>query len=140
MELEEFDTFWEILDNLLNSVLYVLLGLGFLHILQMPKVLVVSIMVIIFNLIGRFGSVGASSLFAGKLPNGYDKLSFTKLLTWGGLRGGLCVALAMSTQSMLPTEIYHIILGGTYAIVAFTTIVQGMTMQKVYQGIEAKLK
>ena len=140
MELEEFDTFWEILDNLLNSVLYVLLGLGFLHILQMPKVLVVSILVIIFNLIGRFGSVGASSLFAGKLPDGYDKLNFTKLLTWGGLRGGLCVALAMSTQSMLPTEIYHIVLGGTYAIVAFTTIVQGMTMQKVYQGIEAKLK
>ena len=140
MELEEFDTFWEILDNLLNSILYVLLGLGFLHILQMSKVLLVSVLVVIFNLIGRFSSVGAVSLFAGKLPDGYDKLSFTKLLTWGGLRGGLCVALAMSTQSMLPTEIYHIVLGGTYAIVFFTTIVQGMTMQKVYQGIEAKLK
>lgn len=140
MELEEFDAFWEILDNLLNSVLYVLLGLGFLHILQMPNVLLVSILVIIFNFIGRFGSVGISSLFAGKLPDGYDKLSFTKLLTWGGLRGGLCVALAMSTQSMLPAEIYHIILGGTYAIVSFTTIVQGMTMTKVYRGIEAKLK
>ena len=140
MELEEFDVFWEILDNLLNSVLYVLLGLGFLHILQMSKVLLVSILVVIFNLIGRFGSVGAASLFAGKLPVGYDKLSLTKLLTWGGLRGGLSVALAMSTQSMLPPNIYHIVLGGTYAIVFFTTIVQGMTMKKVYQGIKAKLK
>lgn len=140
MELKEFDTFWEILDNLLNSVLYVLLGLGFLHILQMSKVLIVSVLVVIFNLIGRFCSVGTASLLAGKLPDGYDKLSFAKLLTWGGLRGGLSVALAMSTQDMLPTGIYHIVLGGTYAIVFFTTIVQGMTMKKVYQGIEAKLK
>lgn len=140
MELEEFDTFWGILDNLLNSVLYVLLGLGFLHILQMSKVLLVSVLVVIFNLLGRFCSVGATSLFAGKLPDGYDKLSFTKLLTWGGLRGGLSVALAMSTQSMLPAEIYHIVLGGTYAIVFFTTIVQGISMKKVYQRIEAKLK
>lgn len=139
MELKEFDTFWEILDNLLNSVLYVLLGLSFLHILQMPRVLVVSVLVVIFNLVGRFGSVGAASLFAGKLPDGYDKLSFVKLLTWGGLRGGLSVALAMSTQDMLPAGIYHIVLGGTYAIVFFTTIVQGMTMKKVYKGIEAKI-
>lgn len=140
MELEEFDTFWEISDNLLNSVLYVLLGLSFLHILQMPRVLRVSVLVVIFNLIGRFGSVGVSSLLAGKLPDGYDKLSFAKLLTWGGLRGGLSVALAMSTQDMLPPKIYHIVLGGTYAIVFFTTIVQGMTMKKVYQRIEAKLR
>lgn len=140
MELAEFDAFWDILDNLLNSVLYVLLGLSFLHILQMSNVLIVSVLVVIFNLIGRFGSVGIASLFAGQLPDGYDKLSFTKLLTWGGLRGGLCVALAMSTYNMLPDTVYHLVLGGTYAIVFFTTIVQGITMQKVYQGIEAKMK
>ena len=140
MELEEFDTFWDILDNLLNSVLYVLLGLSFLHVLQMPNVLLMSVLVVIFNLIGRFGSVGASALVAGELPDGYDKLSFTKLLTWGGLRGGLCVALAMSTQDMIPPEIYNIVLGGTYAIVFFTTVVQGMTMTKVYRRIESKLK
>lgn len=140
MELTEFDTFWDILDNLLNSVLYVLLGLSFLHILQMSRVFMVSILVVIFNLIGRFGSVGMASVFAGELPDGYDKLSFVKLLTWGGLRGGLSVALAMSTQDMLPAGIYHIVLGGTYAIVFFTTIVQGMTMKKVYQRIEAKIE
>lgn len=140
MELEEFDTFWDILDNLLNSVLYVLLGLSFLHVLQMPMVLLMSVLVVIFNLIGRFGSVGLSALFAGELPDGYDKLNFTKLLTWGGLRGGLCVALAMSTQSMLSPDIYNIVLGGTYAIVFFTTVVQGMTMPKVYHRIESKLK
>lgn len=139
MDLAEFDTFWDILDNFLNSILYVLLGLSFLHIIQMPHVFIVSILVVIFNLIGRFSSVGISSLFAGTLPDGYDKLSFTKLLTWGGLRGGLSVALAMSTQDMLPPDIYHIVLGGTYAIVFFTTIIQGITMKKVYQRIETKM-
>lgn len=135
MSLEQYDTFWEILDNLLNSVLYVLLGLSFLHILQMPNVLLMSVLVIVFNLIGRSGSVGLMTLFAGKLPDGYGKGSFVKLLTWGALRGGLSVALAMSTRDMLSDEVYFLILGGTYAIVFFTTIVQGMTMKKVYQSL-----
>lgn len=140
LELEQFDIFWGILDNLLNSVLYVMLGLSFIQILQMPYVLILSIMAIIINLIGRSGSVAISSLFVKTLPDGYNKSSFTKLLTWGGLRGGLCVALAMSTQELVNNDIYYIILGGTYAIVFFTTIVQGMTMPAVYRRIEENLK
>lgn len=140
LELEQFDIFWGILDNLLNSVLYVMLGLSFIQILQMPYVLILSVMAIIINLIGRSGSVALSSAFMKTLPDGYNKSSFTKLLTWGGLRGGLCVALAMSTQELVSNDIYYIILGGTYAIVFFTTIVQGMTMPAVYRRIEDNLK
>lgn len=140
LELEQFDIFWGILDNLLNSVLYVMLGLSFIQILQMPYVLILSVMAIIINLIGRSGSVALSSVFMKTLPDGYNKSSFTKLLTWGGLRGGLCVALAMSTQELVSNDIYYIILGGTYAIVFFTTIVQGMTMPAVYRRIEDNLK
>ncbi len=140
MELEQFDGFWEILDSLLNSLLYVMLGLSFYHILQMPYVFLTSCAAIVINLIGRSSSVGAMSLLSGELPDEYDKLSFIKLLTWGGLRGGLSVALAMSTQSFLDSDAYCIVLGGTYAIVFFTTIVQGMTMSKVYQRIETKRK
>ncbi len=139
LELALFDDFWSILDNLFNSVLYVLLGLSFINLLQMPMVLRMSLLVIMFNLLGRSGSVGMMSLLAGKLPDGYDKTSFVKLLTWGGLRGGLSVALAMSTREMLPEDVYFILLGGTYAIVFFTTIVQGLTMQNVYRRIESAL-
>ena len=139
IDLQEFDTFWEILDNLLNSILYVIMGLTFVHILQMPQVLLISCFAVIFNLIGRSSSVGLATLFAGKLPNGYDKLSFIKLLTYGGLRGGLSIALAMSTREMVATETYNIILGSTYAIVFFTTVVQGMTMKQVYRRIEKKI-
>ena len=138
MELQQFDSFWEILDNLLNSVLYVILGLSFLHILQMPDVFLLSLVAIAANLLARSGSLGISVLFLRELPDGYDRGSFIKLLTWGGLRGGLSVALAMSTRSMLDENTYYIVLGCTYAIVFFTTIVQGLTMKRVYQGIERK--
>jgi len=139
LELEKFDTFWEMLDNLLNSILYVMLGLSFLHILRMPNVLLLSCVAIIANLLGRSGSLAVSALITGPLPDGYNRRSFIELLTWGGLRGGLCVALAMSTREMLPENVYSIVLGGTYAIVFFTTIIQGMTMKTVYMKIEGKL-
>ena len=127
-ELEHFDVFWEILDSLLNSLLYVMLGLSFCQILQMKNVILLSVIAIILNLISRASSVGAAAMFAGELPDGYDKKSFVKLLTWGGLRGGLSVALAMSTVEMVSADAYYLILGCTYAVVFFTTIVQGMTM------------
>lgn len=138
LELEQFDIFWGILDTLLNSILYVMLGLSFIHILQMPRVLLLSLLAIAANLAARSGSLGVSSIFVGELPDGYNKIQFIKLLTWGGLRGGLSVALAMSTQSLVSEEVYHIILGGTYAVVFFTTIIQGMTIRRVYQGIQRK--
>ena len=132
---QTFDSFWETLDSLCNSILYVMLGLTFVRILQMEHVLLLSVIAIAANLIARSGSLTLSSLFMGKIPNGYDRFSFIKLLTWGGLRGGLSVALAMSSKEMLPEQVYHIILGGTYAIVFFTTVIQGLTMKPVYRRI-----
>lgn len=140
IQLEQFDIFWGTLDTLLNSVLYVVLGLSFLHILQMSHVLLLSAIAILINLLSRAGSVGISTLLAGPLPDGYNKTCFIKLLTWGGLRGGLSIALAMSTQDILEPEVYCIIQGGAFAIVFFTTVVQGMTMNTVYQRIQAKLR
>ena len=136
IELEKFDTFWEVSDNLFNSLLYVILGLSFVEILRMPHVLLLSVIAIVINLISRGSSLAITSLLAGPLPDGYNKPRFVALLTWGGLRGGLSVALAMSTQGMVDNTTYHIILGGTFALVFFTTIVQGLTMPKVYNRIK----
>lgn len=137
--MRHFDTFWEILDNLLNSVLYVMLGLSFVRILQMPYVMVLSIIAVICNCIGRAGSLALSVPVLGEIPDRYDWKNFVLLLTWGGLRGGLSIALAMSTAPMLDETTYRIILGGTYAIVFFTTVVQGLTMQKVYGWISGRV-
>ena len=135
-ELPEFDGFWEVLDNLLNSILYVILGFSFIRILQMPYVFRLSVIAVICNLLARFESLYASSFIMGPIPGDYDRISFSKLLTWGGLRGGLSIALAMSTAPMLSNEDYHIVLGCTYAIVFFTTIIQGLSMKRVYERIE----
>ena len=132
IELKQFDGFWEVLDSLMNSVLYVMMGLSFIRIMQMEHVIILSLCAIVCNFIGRFGSVYACTFFTGKLPDGYTKGRFSMLLTWGGLRGGLSIALAMSTVDMLPENIYHIVLGCAFAIAFFTTVVQGLTMRKVY--------
>lgn len=139
MELKQYDEFWEIVDNLLNSILYVMLGFAFFNILKMPEVLLISGVAVVANLLGRSGSVGVATLFMGELPDGYNRAGFIQLLTWGGLRGGLSVALAMSTRTMLPDNVYYIVLGGTFAIVFFTTVIQGLTIPKLYRRIEKKI-
>ncbi len=134
-DLEIFDHFWEIMDNLLNSILYVILGLTFIRILEMPRVLILSLAAIICNLAGRFTSLFLGTCCMKKIPDGFSKGKFSALLTWGGLRGGLSIALAMSTLEFLPESTYHIVLGCTYAIVFFTTVFQGLTMEKVYHRL-----
>lgn len=149
----EFDSFWETLDGLLNSLLYVMLGFSFTKILGMHVnlwiVLALSVIAIVANLISRALGLSISTLFMGKLPDNYDKISFIKLFTWAGLRGGLSVALAMSTKDVLSKlteasggkiEYYNIILGCTFAVVFFTTVIQGLTMTPVYNRIKKKVE
>ena len=73
LDLRQFDIFWGILDTLLNSVLYVMLGISFIRILQMPHVLVLSLLAIAANLVARSGSLGAASIFIGPLPDGHGE-------------------------------------------------------------------
>ncbi len=136
---ETFDSFWETLDVLLNSLLYIMLGLTFVHVLQMEHIILLSLIAIAANLIARVASLSLSSLIIGKIPDGFNRGSFIALFTWGGLRGGLSVALAVSTQGMVPDDIFFIILGGTYAIVFFTTVIQGLTMKPVYNRISRNI-
>ena len=143
---ESFNAFWETLDGIFNSMLYVMLGLSFVIVLRMDDnigiVIALSVIAILANLISRFLGLSISTLFMGKLPDNYDKLNFIKLFTWAGLRGGLSVALAMSTRPILGKkneEIYYIILGCTFAVVFFTTVIQGLTMTPVYNKISASV-
>ncbi|WP_407384085.1 cation:proton antiporter [Ruminococcus sp.] len=135
---ELFDSFWETLDVFLNSVLYVLLGLSFISILRMESVLLLSCTAILANLIARVASLSISSLIMGEIPDNFSRMGFITLFTWGGLRGGLSVALAMSTKDMVPEKTYFIILGCTYAVVFFTTVIQGLTMKPVYKRISSQ--
>ena len=139
-ELDEYEMFWNILDNLLNSILYVILGLSFVRVLQMPRVFLLSLCAIAANLIARAASLGLSVQVLGPIPDGFGKRDFVELLTWGGLRGGLGIALAISTKGMIPNNIYLVVLGCTYAIAFFTTVVQGLTVKPVYNRIQKRQK
>ena len=140
-DLEGFDKFWESIDSILNSTLYVMLGLSFIKIHVMPGVGLFSMCAVFCALISRFVSVWIGAQMLGPIPDKYSKNEFSVLFTWGGLHGGLCIALAMDTASMIEPEKFYIVMACTYAVVFFTTVVQGLTMKKVYNSMnKAKLK
>ena len=132
---QKFEFFWETLDVFFNSVLYVILGLTFVRVIQMNRISGLLIIAIALNLISRFCSLFIGTWLMGSLPDGHNRFSFTALYTWSGLRGGLSIALAMSAADLLPEQIYFILLGCTYAIVFFTTVVQGLTVKRVYNQV-----
>ena len=123
-------SFWEILDDVFNGILFVLIGLA-IHLLNVnTSYFLLGILAIIIVLIARFISVF--------LPYSLLKHQETKpmktvtVLTWGGLRGGISIALALSLGEQLSGGlILHI----TYIIVLFSIIVQGLTIGKVVKKI-----
>ncbi|MCH9633093.1 MAG: Na(+)/H(+) antiporter NhaP [Chlamydiae bacterium] len=120
------DTFWEIIDEVLNSILFVLIGLEVLLLSFTWNNVFVGLIAIAVVLFARFLSVWVPircfSFFRGFV----DKVVL--MLTWGGLRGGLSVAMALSIP---PNPYREIILTTTYIVMAFSVLVQGLTMQSV---------
>ena len=126
---EHIDIFWEMLDELLNAVLFVLIGLEVLILTFEVPYFWIGVLAIVLVLIGRLISV-VIPLSILKEP---DKPKLTKVLVWGGLRGGISVALALSISAELPQR--ELIVFITYTVVVFSIIVQGLTIKKVVQKL-----
>lgn len=120
---EHLDTFWELVDEILNAVLFVLIGLEVVVLPLRGLYLLAGVGAIPLVLAARLLSVGLPmTLFR-------SWRSFTphavKIMTWGGLRGGISVALALS----LPAgEMRDLLLTVTYVVVTFSILVQGLTI------------
>jgi len=123
---EHLDTFWELIDEILNAVLFVLIGLEILVITFESQLLVAGGLAIVIVLFARFISVGVPVFFIRK----FRELTpgVTKILTWGGLRGGISVALALSLPASAERET---ILAITYCVVVFSILVQGLTIGRL---------
>ena len=121
---ERLDVFWELVDEVLNAVLFILIGLEIVVIsVPVPHVLL-GILAILAVLAGRFLSVGIPAALVG-LVKGAEKGTIA-LLTWGGLRGGLSIAMALSLPAGPQKDI---ILPVTYIVVLFSILVQGLTFK-----------
>ncbi|XAL99770.1 sodium:proton antiporter [Phycisphaeraceae bacterium D3-23] len=129
---EHLDTFWELVDELLNAVLFVLIGLEVLVLAFDGKYLLAGALAVPAALLARFISVG------GVLSLLKTRRDFTphaiKVITWGGLRGGISIAMALALKDGLSHgsesegEAGNALLTMTYVIVAFSILVGGLTV------------
>jgi CPA1 family monovalent cation:H+ antiporter len=128
------DLFWKLIDEILNAVLFVLLGLEVILLSVSWSMLGLSLVVIVVTTFARWVTVGLPVSILGKrmrLPDGA-----WKVLTWGGLRGGISVALALSLPASASRDL---ILALTYGVVIFSMLGQGLTIGRVIEKALGKV-
>ena len=122
---EHLDTFWELVDEILNAVLFLLIGLELFVLDLSGRAIAAGVILIVVVLGARFAATSIPVLLL-KRKRDFSP-GVVRVLTWGGLRGGISVALALA----IPKSIEHreVILVATYVVVIFSIAVQGLTLK-----------
>lgn len=125
------DKFWELIDILLNTILFVLIGMELLVLTFELDYLLAGLITIPIVLICRYVSLLIPvNIFKKKL----DFVPNTNLImTWGGLRGGISIALALGLTHEMHRDLFLVI---TYVVVVFSIIVQGLTVEKLVKKLK----
>jgi CPA1 family monovalent cation:H+ antiporter len=122
------DMFWELVDEILNAVLFIWIGLEVLVLSFSWGHLLAGLIAIPVTLLARYGSVGATIellRFHNRFPPGS-----VRLMTWGGLRGALAIAMALAIPAGTHREL---IVPVTYVVVVFSVLVQGLTIRPLLE-------
>ena len=132
--------FWHATDSFLNALLFLIIGMLIVTIPLTWHIIGLGLVMVPIVLLARFISVGSPYLLFKKYRK-YDKHS-VKILTWGGLRGGLALAMAAAipkSQMIIEgLDLHDIMVIITYVVVIFSIIVQGLTISPLIQkSIEA---
>lgn len=127
------DKFWELVDVLLNAILFVLIGMELLILVFEQNYVVAGLIAIPVVLLSRYLSLWIPiKIFAKRL----EFVPHTNLImTWGGLRGGISIALALSLSPEMHRELFLVV---TYVIVVFSIIGQGLTVESVVKKLTSK--
>ncbi len=120
------DKFWELIDILLNTILFVMIGMEILMLTFDGKYILAGFISIPILLFARYLSLLLPIKLYAKKLNFVPKTNL--IMTWGGLRGGISIALALSLTQDMHRDLFLVI---TYIIVVFSIIVQGLTVGKL---------
>jgi len=115
--------FWELIDEILNAVLFLLIGMEMLIIKINSIVFLIGLIIISVVLLARWISV-IIPVYLLKPWISFEK-NVVAILTWGGLRGGLSVALALSLSPAMHKDEFVLV---TYIVVVFSILIQGLTI------------
>jgi CPA1 family monovalent cation:H+ antiporter len=124
------DKFWELIDILLNTILFVLIGMEMLVLNFENNYLLVALFSIPIVLLCRYASLSAPITFFKKRLNFVPKTNL--IMTWGGLRGGISIALALGLTESMHRDLFLVI---TYVIVVFSILIQGLTVGKLVKKL-----
>ena len=131
---EYIDKFWELVDEILNALLFVLTGLEVL-VLDIPgRTFIAGLLAIGVVLVARVVAVAAPLQLLKLSKTFQPSYRSVPILTWGGLRGGLAVALALSLPHSAARDM---LVGITYVVVVFSIIGQGLTIGPLVQWLGA---
>lgn len=123
---ERLDDFWELIDEILNAVLFLLIGMEILILTFSKQYMIAGLLTIPIVLLARLICVGTPIQIMKRFRS-FTPYAIT-ILTWGGLRGGISVALALSIPAGPARDPLLVI---TYFVVVFSIVVQGLTIKKV---------
>ena len=123
---EHVDAFWSMIDEILNALLFLLLGLEVLTVPTGAHIIGASLLAIPITLLARLVSVAVP--VAAMSVRGSFVTGIIPILTWSGLRGGISVAMVLSLPRFPARDL---LLACTYAVVVFSILVQGLTVRRV---------
>jgi len=132
--------FWHLIDEALNAILFILIGLQIIVISWKLDFFLAAGIAIVIVLVARFIGVGLP-ISVMRIFKRIPKLT-VRILTWSGLRGGISVALALSLYDLAGDKVENhyldLIIAMTYSVVLFSIIVQGLTITKLFKKFDDK--
>ncbi len=127
------DKFWELIDVILNIILFVMIGMELLIIEFKPEYLFAGFLGILIVLLSRYMALKPLLKYFKRKTKFIPHTDY--IMTWGGLRGGISIALALS----IPENPYkELILLITYVIVIFSILIQGLSLEKLVKKLKNK--